>query len=161
MHRAVLAGVLGAAVAALAGAAPAFANHGHGNGDGHGDRAVFVQTNDPAGNEIAVYDRAGDGTLTRAGTYATGGLGGIASPGTESDHLASQGSLALTRSHHLLIAVNAGSDTISVFRVHGGRLQLMQVLPSGGQFPASIGASRNLVYVLNSVGTGIVQGFRV
>jgi len=161
MHRAVLAGVLGAAVAALAGAAPAFANHGHGNGDGHGARAVFVQTNDPAGNEIAVYDRAGDGTLTRAGTYATGGLGGIASPGTESDHLASQGSLALTRSHHLLIAVNAGSDTISVFRVHGGRLQLMQVLPSGGQFPASIGASRNLVYVLNSGGTGIVQGFRV
>jgi DNA-binding beta-propeller fold protein YncE len=164
MHRAVLAGLLGAAVAALAGAAPAFANHGHGHGNGHGDghgRAVFVQTNDPAGNEIAVYDRAGDGTLTRAGAYATGGLGGVASPGTESDHLASQGSLALTRSHHLLIAVNAGSDTISVFRVHGDRLQLAQVLPSGGQVPASVGFHHTLVYVLNSGGAGIVQGFRV
>jgi hypothetical protein len=38
--------------------------------------------------------RAGDGQLTRAATYATGGNGGVAAPGTESDHLASQGSLA-------------------------------------------------------------------
>jgi 6-phosphogluconolactonase (cycloisomerase 2 family) len=121
---------------------------------------IFVQTNDPAGNAIAVYDRAGDGTLTRAGTYATGGLGGVASPGTESDHLASQGSLALAR-HHLLIAVNAGSDTISVFRVMGDRLRLTQVLPSGGQFPASVGVQHKLVYVLNSGGTGIVQGFYI
>jgi 6-phosphogluconolactonase (cycloisomerase 2 family) len=164
MHRSVLAGILGVVVAALVGAAPALANHGHhGHGNGHhGDRrgVIFVQTNDPAGNTIAVYDRAGDGTLTRAGTYATGGLGGVASPGTESDHLASQGSLALAR-HHLLIAVNAGSDTISVFRVQGDRLQLTQVLPSGGQFPASVGVHHGLVYVLNSGGTGIVQGFRL
>jgi 6-phosphogluconolactonase (cycloisomerase 2 family) len=171
MQRAVLAGILVTFLAALAGAAPAPARHGappgHGPGHGyghhghHGHHAVFVQTNDPTGNAIAVYDRAGDGTLTRVGTYATGGLGGIASPGTESDHLASQGSLALTRGHHLLIAVNAGSDTISVFRVHHDQLQLMQVLASGGQFPASIGVARNLVYVLNSGGTGIVQGFRI
>src|SRR5437588_8872640 len=60
-----------------------------------GDRspAVFVQTNQPTGNQIAVYDRAGDGGLTPAGMYATGGNGGVALPGTESDHLGSQGSL--------------------------------------------------------------------
>lgn len=54
---------------------------------------VFLQTNNPRGNQIVVYDRAQHGHLTRGGTYATGGDGGVAAPGTESDHLASQGSL--------------------------------------------------------------------
>jgi len=120
-----------------------------------------VQTNEPSGNQIAVYDRGSDGSLTRVATYATGGLGEHASPGTESDTLASQGSLVMTRGHRLLIAVNAGSDTISVFRVRGDRLQLRQVLPSGGQFPASIAVHHKWVYVLNAGGTGIVQGFRI
>ena len=103
-----------------------------------------------SGNRIVVYDRAGDGTLSQAGTYATGGNGGVATPGTESDRLASQGSLVYDRDHRLLMAVNAGSDTISAFRVHGDRLRLADVLPSGGQFPASIAVHGDLAYVLNS-----------
>ena len=170
-HRPALITLLGALALALAGAQGAFAGHGHGNGHGnghgqghghgHGGKAVFVQTNEPSGNQIAVYDRGSDGSLTRVATYSTGGLGEYASPGTESDTLASQGSLVLTRGHRLLIAVNAGSDTISVFRVHGNRLHLRQVLPSGGQFPASIAVHHKWVYVLNAGGTGIVQGFRI
>ena len=39
------------------------------------DHAVFVQTDNTAGNQIVAYHRADDGTLTLAGTYATGGLG--------------------------------------------------------------------------------------
>ena len=157
MHRPVLAAMLGAAVFALAGAQVAFAGHGHGHGHGHG--VVFVQTNQPDGNTIAVYDRGHDGLLTPAGTYPTGGLGGTAAPGTESDRLASQGSLALA--HQTLIAVNAGSDTVTSFRVHGDRLSLADVVDSGGQFPASVAVDGRLVYVLNSGGTGIVQGFRL
>ena len=122
---------------------------------------VFVQTNELSGNQVVVYDRGADGTLTRAGTYPTGGLGGAALPGTESDRLASQGSLAYDAQHRLVIAVNAGSDTVSSFRVTGNRLALANVVPSGGQFPASVGLHGNLVYVLNSGGTGIVQGFRI
>src|SRR5207247_1123360 len=110
-YRPVLLGLLVVFVLALAQVASA-------DSGGHG-RAVFVQTNELGGNQIAVYDRAPDGTLTQVGTYATGGLGGAAVPGTESDRLGSQGSLVLA--HRLLIAVNAGSDTISVFRVHGDR----------------------------------------
>ena len=49
------------------------------------DSVVWVQTNEPTGNHVVVYDRAVDGRLTRAGTYATGGLGGVAAPGAESD----------------------------------------------------------------------------
>ena len=126
-----------------------------------GRRAVFVQTNQPAGNQIAVYDQAADGTLSPAGTYATGGNGGAALPGTESDRLASQSSLAYDAEHKQLIAVNAGSDTVSAFRVEGDQLTLEDVLPSGGQFPASVGVHNDLAYVLNSGGTGIVQGFLI
>ena len=57
---------------------------------------VFVQTNELSGNHVVVYDRGADGRLSQAGTYATGGNGGSAAPGTESDRLASQGSLAYT-----------------------------------------------------------------
>jgi hypothetical protein len=123
--------------------------------------AVFVQTNELNGNRIAVYDRGDNGQLTPAGTYATGGNGGAALPGTESDHLASQGSLAFDPEHSLLLAANAGSDSVSAFRVNGDRLALEDVVSSGGQFPASIAVHDRLVYVLNSGGAGVVQGFRI
>jgi hypothetical protein len=122
---------------------------------------VFVQTNEPTGNHVVVYDRGSDGTLTRAGTYATGGNGGAASPGTESDHLASQGSLVYDAANNLVIAVNAGSNTVSAFAVSGDRLQLRDVVSSGGEFPASVAVHGKLAYVLNSGGTGTVQGFRI
>src|SRR4029079_6699552 len=137
----------------------------HGNGHGHGNRGhrnhgvVFVQTNQPAGHAIAVYDRGRNGLLTRAGTYATGGAGGTAAPGTESDRLASQDSLKLADRGRVLIAVNAGSDTVTSFRVRGDRLRRASVVDSGGAFPASVAVHGRLVYVLNAGGTGIVQGF--
>ena len=155
--------VLLAAVAALAGAQAAYPNHGHGHnhghGNGHGGSVVWVQTNEVTGNRIVVYDRSPDGTLSQAGTYATGGNGGAAAPGTESDHLASQGSLVYDSGHSVLIAVNAGSNTVTTFKVHGDRLQGRKVVASGGEFPASIAVHGRLVYVLNAGGTGIVQGY--
>ena len=126
-----------------------------------GGPVVFVQSNEPSGNQVVAYDVADNGALLRAGTYATGGNGGAATPGTESDHLASQGSLVYDASHELLFAVNAGSDTVSTFSVHGDQLRLEDVVDSGGSFPASIAVDDKLVYVLNSGGTGIVQGFRI
>lgn len=157
-HRSALAALLAVVALALVGAQASFAQGPH---HGHGKNVVFVQTNELGGNQIAVYDRRPDGSLTRAGTYPTGGLGGAAAPGTESDRLASQGSLVYDRGHRLLIAVNAGSNTVSAFRVHGDRLRLVDIEPSGGQFPASIGLHGELAYVLNSGGTGVVQGFRL
>jgi 6-phosphogluconolactonase (cycloisomerase 2 family) len=153
-HRPLLAVLLAAVVAALAGGQAAFAKSGQAS-------VLFVQTNQPSGNQIVVFDRAADGRLSQAGVYPTGGLGGAAAPGTESDHLASQGSLVYDAPHRVLLAVNAGSDTVSAFRVRGDRLRLLDVEASGGQFPASIAVHDELVYVLNSGGTGIVQGFRL
>src|SRR5262245_51125329 len=154
-HRPVTTLVLAVLTALLVGqTAGARASHGS-------DNAVFVQTNELSGNRIVVYDRAKDGTLTQANSYATGGLGGAATPGAESDRLASQGSLVYDREHRLLFAVNAGSDSVSTFSVDGDTLSLVNVVASGGQFPASIAVHHELVYVLNSGGPGAVQGFRV
>jgi len=123
-------------------------------------RAVFVQTDNTAGNHVVAYQRAADGTLSPAGSYATGGLGGILA-GSVVDHTASQGSLTYDPVHALLYAVNAGSDSVSVFAVSGDRLALRQVVSSGGAFPVSVAVRGNLVYVLNALGGGSVQGFRV
>jgi len=151
-----------AAALVLAALTSLFVGQAAGAGAAHGsDNAVFVQTNELSGNRIVVYDRAHDGTLSPAGSYATGGLGGAATPGTESDRLASQGSLVYDRQHKLLFAVNAGSNTVSTFGVDGDMLSLLNVVPSGGQFPASIAVHHDLVYVLNAGGPGSVQGFRI
>ncbi len=122
--------------------------------------AVFVQTGNTAGNRIVAYHRASDGTLTPAGSYATGGRGGILA-GSVVDHTASQGSLTYDPDHALLYAVNAGSNTISVFAVSGDELSLRQVIGSGGTFPVSVTVYGDTVYVLNALNGGSVQGYRV
>jgi DNA-binding beta-propeller fold protein YncE len=120
--------------------------------------ALFVQTDDPAGNAVVAYDRAADGGLRAAGTYATGGLGGVLA-GSVVDHLASQGSLTYARDSGRLYAVNAGSDTLTAFAVAGDRLVRRQVVPSFGDFPVSVAARGRLVYVLNARDGGSVQGY--
>jgi 6-phosphogluconolactonase (cycloisomerase 2 family) len=122
--------------------------------------AVFALNDNTAGNAVAAYHRAPDGTLTPAATYRTGGLGGVLT-GSVVDHTASQGALAYDEAHGLLIAVNPGSDTISVFRVSGDRLRLSQVLPSGGQFPVSVTVHGEHAYVLNALGGGSLYGYRI
>ena len=158
---AIVMALIAAVATALAGAQAAYTKNPKKGKGRHGGKVVFVQTNEVNGNRVVVYDRNASGTLSPAGTFATAGNGGVAAPGDESDRLASQGSLVYDAGHRLLFAVNAGSDTVSTFRVRGHRLKLKDVDPSGGGFPASIAVHRNLVYVLNSGGTGIVKGFRI
>ena len=143
-----------ALVAGALTAAPATA------GERHDARAgvVFVQNDAVDGNVVTAYDRMPDGSLRQAGSYATGGDGGRLE-GAAVDFTASQGALVADRSHRELIAVNAGSDTISVFRVQGDRLHLRQVVPSGGSFPVSVTVHDNLVYVLNARDGGSIQGY--
>jgi len=155
------AAVASAAAVALAVPATASATTAHGRSAGPAaGPAVFVQTDNTAGNQVAAYARASDGTLTLAGTYPTGGLGGQLT-GSVVDHLASQGSLQYDAAQHLLIAVNAGSNSLTVFGVHGTRLHQRQTIGSGGEFPVSIAIRGNLVYALNGLRGGSVQGYRL
>jgi 6-phosphogluconolactonase len=108
--------------------------------------AVYVMSNAPEGNSVIAFERDFHGRLTFANEYATAGLG----TGGGIDPLASQGSLIISRNHRWLLAVNAGSDDISVFRVRRNYLELIGSFDSGGRFPVSLTLHRNLLYVLNA-----------
>jgi hypothetical protein len=116
---------------------------------GDADHAVFVQSNDLAGNRVVAYRRADNGTLAQVGAYDAGGKGGKLA-GAVVDPLASQGSLEYDAANQLLIGVNAGSNSIYAFDVDGSRLSNRQVLDSGGVFPVSIAKHGDLVYVVNA-----------
>ncbi|MFD4603839.1 lactonase family protein [Streptomyces sp. NPDC058464] len=109
---------------------------------------------------LRAFARGADGTLTAAGTYQTGGMGGDQTD-APTDSLASQGSLVHDPASGQLLAVNAGSDTVTSFRVQGTRLTDRHMVNSGGDFPSSIAVSGNLAYVMNAGGAGSVQGFRL
>jgi DNA-binding beta-propeller fold protein YncE len=122
--------------------------------------AVFVQLNGGAGNSIEAFTRSSAGTLTAVGVFPTGGLGGKA-VGAPVDALASQGALALVPDEEALVAVNAGSNTVSTLGIDHDRLSVESVVPSGGAFPTSVTTHGSTVYVLNSGGPGGVAGFRL
>lgn len=114
--------------------------------------AVYTLTNAADGNSVVVFNRAGDGTLTPAGAVPTGGLG-------SGNGLGSQGALALSRDNRWLLAVNAGSNEISVFAVRANGIFLADKVASSGVRPISVTSYKNLVYVLNAGDTGNISGF--
>ncbi|MFJ4790350.1 lactonase family protein [Streptomyces sp. NPDC088794] len=157
----ILAAVAGVTAVTVASAHEEARGHGTGSRTRVGaDHAVFVQGNELDGNTIHVFKRTRDGRLSAAGSYSTGGKGGdqVDAP---TDSLASQGSLVYDNRSRLLLAVNAGSGTVTSFRVEGQKLTGRRVTSSGGDFPASIAVSGSLAYVMNAGGTGSVQGFRL
>jgi 6-phosphogluconolactonase (cycloisomerase 2 family) len=140
--------VLGFALLALL----AFATAATASSSDNSPGAVYALTNSSSGNAVIAYDRAADGALSWQGTFASGGNG-------TGSGLGSQGAVVLTRDGRRLLAVNAGSSSISLFRVKSGGLQLEQTVPSGGTTPISVTVHDNLVYVLNAGGAGNIAGF--
>jgi len=118
--------------------------------------AVFVMTNSADRNQIIAYRRNPDGSLSQSHTFSTGGRGS----GGVTDPLASQGSLTISQDHSTLLAVNAGSGDISVFRVFGDNLWLVDKVPCGGSEPVAVAQHGDLVYVVNAGGASNVTGFR-
>lgn len=130
------------------------------NQDSHGsriDNRVYVMPNRAGANTIAIFDRAQDGTLTFLREVPTGGTG--SGPGQlpapfpagipGGNPLTSQDSLVRTDDGRFLIAVNAGSNDISVLAITEDGLQFVDKAPSGGNVPVSIAHYNNLVYVIN------------
>lgn len=113
--------------------------------------AVYTMSNGADQNTILVFDRLFDGRLVRAGEVPTGGTGTGAG-------LGNQGGLVLSRNEKWLLAVNAGSNSISVLEVQRNKLRLVEVEPSGGVRPISVTEHRGLVYVLNA-GSDSITGF--
>ncbi|MGZ4150535.1 MAG: hypothetical protein ACXVQJ_10870 [Actinomycetota bacterium] len=98
-------------VAALAHPAAAATPAGH----------VYVQTNAASGNAVVAFNRDSAAHLTYDETVATGGLG------IAPTSVGSQGAVAITPNERHLLAVNAGSDDVSIFDITARGLVLADV----------------------------------
>ena len=121
--------------------------------------AVFIMTNSAAGNSVLSYGRGADGSLSFSGSFPTSGLG-------TGSGLGDQGGLALSQGGRWLLAVNAGSNDIAVFRVsdESTALTLADKFGSSGKTPISVTVHERLVYVLNAGDTATpanIAGFRL
>jgi 6-phosphogluconolactonase (cycloisomerase 2 family) len=136
---------IGLASPAIAAAAP---THAVSPVVGH----VYVNDNTPTTNTIGVFDRHANGTLTatKGSPFTAGGAGTGA--GT-----ASQGALEQTPDGRYLVAVDAGSDQLSVLRLNAAGVPTPVAggpVASGGPAPVSVAITSfgkdDLVYVANA-----------
>lgn len=132
----------------------AFTSPAAADNDENSPGAVYTITNAASGNEVVVYERSANGSLSFQAAYSTGGLGSGAG-------LGSQEAVALSTNDRWLFAVNAGSNQVSVFAVKEHRLKLIDVLDSGGIMPISLTSHDGLLYVLNTGGNGNISGFAI
>jgi 6-phosphogluconolactonase len=145
--------LLAAALAAVAAPAALLALAGPAAADdSHRDVAtVYTQTNAAAGNEIVALSSTG-GSLHEVARFATGGTG-------TGSGLGSQG--AVFASDDRLLAVNAGSNSLSLFHIgRSGTLDRTDVEPTSGVRPVSVTVHDNIAYVVNA-GDRTVSGFRI
>lgn len=150
LRRALLLGLIAAGAAIV----PATASADASQVAGH----VYVDDNTAGTNTIAAFERQADGTLSPVpgSPFAAGGAGTGAG-------LASQGAVQIAGDGRYLLAVDAGSNQISVLRIRrDGGLRLVDLVSSGGLEPVSIAEHEGLVYVANS-GNGAANytGFRL
>jgi 6-phosphogluconolactonase len=154
-----------AATLAAAGSATAVSadgRHGGGHQRGCGYRRacgyVYINDNTAGTNTIAGFARHADGSLTPlpGSPFPAGGAGTGAGIG-------SQGALQQTGDGHYLLAVDAGSNQVSVMRIQpGGSLTLVgSPVSSGGSEPVSIAVHQHLVYVANAGATTNFTGFTI
>lgn len=131
--------------------------------------AVFAMTNgvgqpnigeNVAGpNAVVSYARADDGTLTFVGSFPTGDLGGDFDGGEGLDPLISANAVELTPDNSVVLAVNAGSNSVSSFIVNEDMsLTLVSTVASGGTGPNSIATDGERVYVTNIDADGVFTG---
>ncbi|MEL7536076.1 MAG: beta-propeller fold lactonase family protein [Pseudomonadota bacterium] len=148
----------GLALVALATTADADPFGGRNNGTNF-EGAVYAMANGFNGNSIVAYGRRADGTLKLLGEYATGGDGAAFDGGEGLDPLISAYAILLTENRRHLLVVNAGSSSVSVFRVRDDlSLRLTDTAYVQGVGPNSIAYRDGLVYVSTIDADGVFAG---
>ncbi len=114
---------------------------------------VYTETDNsnPGHNAVIAYRQNSDGQLTQIGSFNTGGTG-VANPQGLLGPDDSDKEVIASPDGRLLFAVNQGSNSIAVFRVHGdGSLGLVNntAISSGGTEPVSLAIADGRLYVVN------------
>jgi 6-phosphogluconolactonase (cycloisomerase 2 family) len=117
------------------------------------DGTIYVESNSPKRqrNSVLAYRyRAGKVDASSVRAYRTGGRG--IQDLSNSGALDAEQQIVTNAEHTLLFAVNAGSDTVAVFRIRAdGSLRAVKGSPfkSRGRTPASVGVSGTTLFVAN------------
>ena len=114
---------------------------------------VLTLSNAADGNEVVMLAHNPWYGLVETGRVATGGNG-------SGGGLGNQGALITSEDQQWLFAVNAGSNTISTFRIHRYGISLIETVDSGGVLPVSLTQHGDLLYVLNA-GSDSIAGFTI
>lgn len=130
------------------------ASFGKGIGSTSSGHYLYTESNEMAGNMIMVYSINYNGSLQWNSKISSGGAG-TGSP------LGSQSAVTISKNHKWLFAVNAGSNSVSSFKIgKDGKLELKSTKNSSGKNPNSVTCKDNMVYVLNH-GSDNIHGFWV
>lgn len=110
----------------------------------------YIESNKRSKNTILVFSQGSNGQLILNDEVTSGGYG-------SGEVLGSQGALAISKDYNLLFAVNAGSNSISSFRINSntGGLTLLFTVYTNGQLPNSVTVHGNKLYVLNNLSSSI------
>ncbi|KAJ7274381.1 hypothetical protein B0H12DRAFT_1007067 [Mycena haematopus] len=104
--------------------------------------AAYFITNEPAGNFVVAAAIGSDGKLTLRQATSTQGQGSHGAPGDGPDALFTQGAIKASAAGKIVAAVNAGSNTISVFNIDPTNPTNLEMIGkpvgSGGEFPVSL-----------------------
>jgi 6-phosphogluconolactonase len=139
-----IAATVGIALGSTGAAGASSAERGH----------VLLISNEVAGNHLVVLDRAADGSLGTPESIPTGGTG-------TGSGLGSQGAVTISDDGRWAVAVNPGSDDVSLFSISKGDIALVDTESSGGDLPISADIDEDVVYVLNAGADNGVSGLRV
>jgi 6-phosphogluconolactonase len=116
---------------------------------------VFTSTNNPKGNAVLAFKRAANGKLTPAGSVKTGGKGIASEPPFGFPIVDSSGAINVTSNGKLLFVVNAGSNSVTSFRITSSGLKKAAVASTHGKLPISLASSGNLLYTVNEISKNI------
>lgn len=139
---------------ALSTAAFALADHDE---QGRGPGRIYTMSNAAEGNALHVLQRNGDGTLDYLASLPTGGIG-------TGGGLGNQGAVTIGNDGRWIAVVNAGDDTVSIFRNGPRGPRLASRFMSGGVRPISTTWDGRTLFVLNDGDANNapnIQGFRV
>ncbi len=114
---------------------------------------LYTESNSLETNYILTYKISNKGFLHLAGSTASGGAGA-------GKPLGSQGALVVDKAHEWLYAVNAGSNSVSSFKIDGGKLTLAHTVTTGGIKPVSVSVYNDRLVVLNN-GSDNINGFKI